>query len=239
MLKKRGIFFCSEMASNSLKRTIDDIDSSTEDEDFEGIDTSDSSGTEETDIECSSDSEADNGDDDIRNARDWYEITASGRLGPPRFTFTGTPGVTFPVNKNNTPLDIFEMFLDSNLMDTIVNETNNYADQEKRANQAKISRCSRSKRWIPTNEREMKLFFGLIMLQSIVRKPNQAMYWSHRSILHTPVYSKVMPVNRFILLLRYLHFSNNETEKKEDCPNPKLWKLYNVMENLRQKFCDF
>ncbi|GFR34007.1 piggyBac transposable element-derived protein 4 [Trichonephila clavata] len=106
------------------------------------------------------------------------------------------------------------MFLDSNLMDIIVKETNNYAEQERKANRAKISRCSRSKKWIPTNDREMKLFFGLIILQGIVRKPNQAIFWSHRRILHTPLYSKVMPVNRFILLFRYLHFCNNEAEKK-------------------------
>ncbi|GFQ76407.1 piggyBac transposable element-derived protein 4 [Trichonephila clavata] len=139
--------------------------------------------------ECSSES-TDSGDDDIGNARDWCEITASGRSGPPRFPFTGTPGVTFPVNINYTPLDILEMFLDSNLMDIIVKETNNYAEQERKANRAKISRCSRSKKWIPSNDREMKLFFGLIILQGIVRKPNQAIFWSHRRILHTPVYSK-------------------------------------------------
>ncbi|GFR14931.1 piggyBac transposable element-derived protein 4 [Trichonephila clavata] len=189
-------------------------------------------------IESSSES-TDSGDDDIGNARDWCEITASGRSGPPRFPFTGTPGVTFPVNINYTPLDILEMFLDSNLMDIIVKETNNYAEQERKANRAKISRCSRSKKWIPTNDREMKLFFGLIILQGIVRKPNQAMFWSHQRILHIPVYSKVMPVNRFILLFRYLHFCNNEAEKKDDFPNPKLWKLCNVIENLRKKFCNF
>ncbi|KFM73296.1 hypothetical protein X975_07258, partial [Stegodyphus mimosarum] len=148
------------MASSSLKRYIDDLDSSNEDEDFEGIDTSDASETDESDIECSSESD-DRGDEDIGNAKDWCEITASGLSGPPRFPFTGTPGVTFPFDINYTPLDILEMFLDSKLMDIIVTETNNYAEQERRANQAKISRRSCSKKWAPTNDREMKLFFGL------------------------------------------------------------------------------
>ncbi|GFQ64511.1 piggyBac transposable element-derived protein 4 [Trichonephila clavata] len=151
------------MASSSLKRYIDDLDSSTEDEDFEGIDTSDAGETEESDIESSSES-TDSGDDDIGNARDWCEITASGRSGPPRFPFTGTPGVTFPVNINYTPLDILEMFLDSNLMDIIVKETNNYAEQERKANRAKISRCSSSKKWIPTND-----------------KRNEALLWANNS----------------------------------------------------------
>ncbi|GFU28012.1 piggyBac transposable element-derived protein 4 [Nephila pilipes] len=110
------------MASSSLKRYIDNLDSSTKDEDFEGIDTSDAG-----------------------NARDWCEITASGRSGPPRFPFTGTPGVTFPVNINYTPLDMLEMFLDSNLMDIIVKETNNYAEEERKENRAKISRISNSR----------------------------------------------------------------------------------------------
>ncbi|GFT31383.1 piggyBac transposable element-derived protein 4 [Nephila pilipes] len=82
------------MASSSLKRYIDDLNSSTEDEDFEGIDTSDAGETEESDIESSSES-TDSGDDDIGNARDWCEITASGLSGPPRFPFT----------ENNAPLE--------------------------------------------------------------------------------------------------------------------------------------
>ncbi|GFT13397.1 piggyBac transposable element-derived protein 4 [Nephila pilipes] len=82
------------MASSSLKRYIDDLDSSTEDEDFEGIDTSDAGETEESDIESSSES-TDSGDDDTGNARDWCEITASGLSGLPRFPFT----------ENNAPLE--------------------------------------------------------------------------------------------------------------------------------------
>ncbi|GFU04169.1 piggyBac transposable element-derived protein 4 [Nephila pilipes] len=110
------------MASSSLKRYIDDFDCSTENKNFEGFDTSDASEIEMNYIECINES-ADSGDDDIVNARDWCEITASGLSESPRFPSTGTPGVTFTININYIPLDILEMFLDSNLLHIIVKET--------------------------------------------------------------------------------------------------------------------
>lgn len=57
-------------------------------------------------------------------------------------------------------------------MGIIVRKTNNLAEQERRTNQANVARCSQSKKWMPTNEREMKLFLGLIILQRTVQKPN-------------------------------------------------------------------
>lgn len=113
-------------------------------------------------------------------------------------------------------------------MGIIVRKTNNLAEQERRTNQENVARCSQSKKWMPTNEREIKLFLGVIILQRIVQKSNQ----SYVPVLHTSVYSKVMPVNHFILFLQYLHFCANETEQK-GFHYPKLWKFYNFIENLR------
>ncbi|GFS54661.1 DDE_Tnp_1_7 domain-containing protein [Nephila pilipes] len=82
------------MASSSLKRYIDDFDCSTENENFEGFDSSEASEIEKNYIECNNES-ADSGDDDIVNARDWCEITATGLSESPRF----------PSIENNAPLE--------------------------------------------------------------------------------------------------------------------------------------
>lgn len=62
----------------------------------EGINSSNSSETAESDIQSSCDLEAN--DDDVESVIDWCDITVSGQVGSPLFPFTGTPGVTFPVN---------------------------------------------------------------------------------------------------------------------------------------------
>ena len=90
------------MCSDLWNIIIDDLDSSTKDENFECIDSSDASETEKSYIEYSN-KLADSVDDDIGNAREWCEITASG-FKAFSVPFCRYSGVTFPININHTPL---------------------------------------------------------------------------------------------------------------------------------------
>ena len=166
-----------------------------------------------------------------------FEIIFSDRSRSPRFPFTGTPGVSSRININYISSYILEKFLDYCLLNIIVKETKNSEEQRRSENRTNIPRFFHNKKCISTNDREMKLFLGLLILQGIVWKPNQAMYWSHRKFLHTPVYSKLMSVNRFILLFRYLYFCNNEPEKS--FKNWKFWKIHKLIQIYIKKFVTF
>ncbi|KFM61997.1 PiggyBac transposable element-derived protein 4, partial [Stegodyphus mimosarum] len=111
-----------------------------------------------------------------------------------------------------------QSYIDNNLIDLIVYETNRYAEQTIGSS---ISRKhSRSKKWKPTSKEEMQVFTALIILQGIIKKGTVEQYLSKRHSTSTPFSSKVKSYQRFNLINRFLHFSNNETFVAEthECP---------------------
>ena len=62
----------------------------------------------------------------------------------------------------------------------------------------------------------MKRFIGLLILMEIVYKPTIPMYWSTSEFHNTPIFSKVMSRTRFQLLLKFLHFNNNDLYDPKD-----------------------
>ena len=57
-------------------------------------------------------------------------------------------------------------------------------------------------------------------------------YWSTDPLLSTPQFSDLMSRDRYLLLLRLLHFSDNENQPEGD----RLYKLKPVLESLRKMF---
>jgi hypothetical protein len=64
-------------------------------------------------------------------------------------------------------------------------------------------------------------------------------YWSREEQYCTPFYSNVVTRDRFLHILRFLHFENNEDSPKRDDPNTnRLWKIRKVFDTLNNKFCE-
>ncbi|GFW87231.1 piggyBac transposable element-derived protein 4 [Trichonephila clavipes] len=116
----------------------------------------------------------------------------------------------------------------------IVQETNRYAEQYIYKTVCKEE--SRWKKWTETNVEELRLFLAVLLLQGVIKKPEQEHYWSKRQTLTTPIFAKAIGRNRFLLLLKFLHFTNNEELDKDRHPWPKLNKIYELMEHLQRKF---
>jgi hypothetical protein len=66
----------------------------------------------------------------------------------------------------------------------------------------------------------MKAFVGLVMLMSINNRNAYESYWSEWKLLQNPEFKKVMTRDRFLSILTFLHFSDNE--------NPTADKLFKV-----------
>ena len=58
------------------------------------------------------------------------------------------------------------------------------------------------------------------------------MYWSKREVIETPIFGKVMPFKRFSHISRCLHFSNNET----NCRNDRLQNIRTIITYRNEKF---
>ncbi|KAM7304911.1 piggyBac transposable element-derived protein 4-like [Ixodes scapularis] len=226
------------MRRSSRKRVslVDDEFSSSDDDDF-ALDDSDGSGESAEEFESSSDSDL-SGDEVLASARGWTKVdTTNPPRAPPRFPFTATPGVSAGLDENDTldAVGYVEVFLSPDVMTQIVKETNRYADQHLAT--APISRGSRVKAWKPVTEAEMKVFFALLLLQGIVDKPVVEWYWSERRVIETPVFGEVMSKSRFILLMKFLHFANNEDDAGEvGQARQKLRKIWPVLSLMKERF---
>jgi len=55
-------------------------------------------------------------------------------------------------------------------------------------------------------------------------------YWSTDPLLHTPIIGQIMSRNRYHILLRYLHFTNNEHQKADD----RLYKIQMVLTKIKK-----
>ena len=150
--------------------------------------------------EFSSDSEATDSDSDLLNdTRIWYPIDdQQSTPAPPRFPFSGQPGLQVPLTDERDPLAYVKLFLDDNIMDTIVTETNRYAEQT--LTRTPQQRLSRTRNWEPTSKDDMWLFRGVLILQGIIHKPRQRWYWSTNRLLETPIFRRVMSEYKLSLI---------------------------------------
>ncbi|XP_035712684.1 piggyBac transposable element-derived protein 3-like [Folsomia candida] len=134
----------------------------------------------------------------------------------------------FGITKESTALEILQKFLDTEILDEIVLQTNMYVQYLKRADRNTM------KDWTVVNGEEMWQFFALAMMMGLIIKPEIKDYWSTDSMFSTPFFGQVMSRNRFESILRGFHLVDNDTIP----PNNKdrYIKFGSFMEKIFQNF---
>lgn len=123
--------------------------------------------------------------------------------------------------------------MDDKVIEIIVTETNRYAAQ---CQDNRYRPFSRSRRWEPVTADDIWVFLGILILQGIVGKPVQKWYWSTNKLLETPIFGKIMTECRFSLIMKYLHFANNEQYDEAVHPAPKLKKIWELFQIINLNF---
>ena len=123
------------------------------------------------------------------------------------------------------------------IIQKIVQETNRYAEQYLRANDGNIRRRSLVKNWKPTTGDEIQTFLGLCILMGLIFKARIWMYWSTDVFYSTPIFSQVMSRKKFQLILRFLHFQNNEdpNHNLQDPARDRLFKIRPMLDMFQQR----
>ena len=153
----------------------------------------------------------------------------NGNFKPKKWHFNVDAGINPEICLDGeNPLDYFTYFFDINLVDYIVGQTNLYQHQN-----AKPS-ASKTASWYSTSKEEMYVFLATTMLMAINSKPRIKNYWSTDQLLSTPIFAKIFTRNRYISILKCLHFSNNE--EIEEIEQNRLRKVIKVIEMLKAKF---
>ena len=165
--------------------------------------------------------------------------------GPNVLPFTGQPGPIQAPPDNARPIDYVKLFFDDCLVAKIVEETNRYADQWIAAHQVYLRNHPRSlvHIWIKqgkTTKEEMYAFLSVVINMGLNQKPVQHSYWTtcYKSQI-TPWFGDHLSRDRYFLILKFLHFNNNENLPPIDHPNFKLFKVEPIITDLANKFSKF
>ena len=163
--------------------------------------------------------------------------------GPRLVAFTAVPGhrINLPAD-TSTPLDYFQQFVPDALFQTIVDETNLYARQwiDSHTRYLLEKPKSRVHVWIKqgqTNVEEMKAFIAVVVNMGLIKLPDIPSYWctQYESQSH-PWFTQRFNRDRFQLLLKFLHFANNDNLPAVDHPDHKTYKIKHVFDQLNAKF---
>lgn len=119
---------------------------------------------------------------------------------------------------NSTILDFYKLFLNADVMQLILIETNRYG-------------AASHANWSPITVNDLQRLFGLVMLMGIIRKPSLKSYWSTDPKQATPYFNSIMSRDKFHKILGALHFVDNDIPS-EDRGN----KINPVLRLLTQRF---
>ena len=121
----------------------------------------------------------------------------AGPVPPPHnFKPSREAGPHLPVGMDDpTPLDLFRLFFDHNILMLISEHTNSKGRYRKRTEPAF--------QWQhDTDPQELEAFFGLLLGMGLVRLPRISHYWSKRIVVGQTFYKSVMSGRRFWAISR-------------------------------------
>ncbi|XP_014614756.1 PREDICTED: piggyBac transposable element-derived protein 4-like isoform X2 [Polistes canadensis] len=159
----------------------------------------------------------------------WMEFTGKQKL----FEFTGKSGLLVKLPSSITAGQVLSLFLNEQVIDLIVMETNRYA--EKKFGHSANSEYAQDNGWKPTNSEEIKIFLGLLLWMDLVQVP-LTKCWSIDPLYNFPFPRSKMSQNRFELLLSNLHFANNEAIQQNNRLGKVLLLLQILTDNYQQIF---
>ncbi|XP_052738468.1 piggyBac transposable element-derived protein 4-like [Bicyclus anynana] len=109
------------------------------------------------------------------------------------------------------PYEAFRLMIDDELLDLIVRETN--ANAIRVGNAQNVKQNSRIKSWKDLTKEELLTFLGLLLHTGTIRLNRLSDYWKRHYLFNIPCFGQFMSRNRFLLILRCLHFTSVTSEE--------------------------
>ena len=89
-------------------------------------------------------------------------------------------------------------------------------------------------------EAEMLMFLALTIQMGHCIRDKLTDCWSRAENFHTTFYTNAMKRDRFLHILHFLHFTDNNNEPDmTDLNSDRLWKMRNLFDILKEKFSKF
>ena len=172
-------------------------------------------------------------------------VPASLRQGQPSTAkqlpqFSEATGVV-PDMTGKEPGEFFDLFFSGDVINNIHTETNRYAEQylEKKSVHLQQHPYARANayRGKPITVSELKVFFAMLIMMGAISLPSLPLYWTSKWPFSLPAFSSLMPRNRFELILKFLHFNNNDNQIPRHEPgHDRLFKIRPFLSSIIDRF---
>ena len=145
---------------------------------------------------------------------------------PNMHQFSPVPGLTVPVP--TTPLDFIQLFLTRELLNYLVDETNDYAQYCRNE-----LRTTLSYQWDRCNITNLAHYLGLQVFFGLLPAFNVRQYWRWGVFLATPNVPALMTLDAFLAMDRYFHGFNRKALPRGN--QDRLIAVRPVMEYLQDR----
>lgn len=138
-----------------------------------------------------------------------------------------------PIPGENRPIDWFSLMLDDVFLEQVCRETNKYALELFCG--PNTTEKSRITKWKDLSLAELKTFIGLLLHTGTIILPRLQDYWKTHRLFNLPSFRLYMSRDRFLLILRCLHFSRVGTQENPEPENNRLFKVQLILDYFNSK----
>ena len=139
---------------------------------------------------------------------------------PTSLMFSATPGVNIPLPRNATPIQYFQLFLTSSVLQYIIDTTNHYATAALSA--ITPSRRSLFRTWKDVTMQEVRAFIGVVLQMGLVQLSDIKDYWSTHTTLNFPFFRSIFSRDRLLQILWMLHVGDASSTTRRSKIQPFL-----------------
>ncbi|KAJ8911109.1 hypothetical protein NQ315_003371 [Exocentrus adspersus] len=131
------------------------------------------------------------------------------------------PAPNYSQYQNMSPVQLFELFIDDDILSLLIRETSTYA---------LFKNCPDPR----VSLEEMKCYLGILILTGYNDLPGQRFYWDSDSDMRNHLVYNSMRRDRFLQISRFIHFADNNNPDISD----KIWKMRPLMDKVKSKFLE-
>lgn len=148
------------------------------------------------------------GKDETDDEDRWRDVEEEDVEPPqPRFRPERDVGPQLNRTANYTPLELFQLFFSTTVIDTLVRNTNIYGRKKYQGHR---------KSWVPVTTADMHSFLCLVLYMGIVPLKTLKEFWRGSQLFRLPFPASVMPCRRFLDISRSLHMNDPAVEAAND-----------------------
>nr|XP_046250932.1 piggyBac transposable element-derived protein 4 [Scatophagus argus] len=146
--------------------------------------------------------------DEANDGDRWRSIDEEDIEPPqPRFRPERDAGPQLNRTANYTPLELFQLFFSTTVIDTLVKNTNAYGGKKHQGQQES---------WHPVTRADMYSYLCLVLYMGIVPLKTLTDFWRGSKLFSLPFPASVMPSRRFLSISRILHMNDPAVEAAND-----------------------